>query len=127
MLKLQPLVALFSRFISRIFDPAALNPGVRRREVLSWAGRTQEAQTAFESLLAAQPDDARAARGLARVYRWSGQKGRADRWYETSLSIEDDTEARQEREAMRGQRVGLVLCGGNIDLDLFRDWVMGAA
>jgi len=37
MLKLQPLVAL-SRFISRIFDPAALNPGVRRREVLSWAG-----------------------------------------------------------------------------------------
>ena len=38
MLKLQPLVALFSRFISRIFDPAALNPGVRRREVLSWAG-----------------------------------------------------------------------------------------
>src|SRR5688500_17343625 len=37
MLKLQPLAAL-SRFISRIFDPAALNPGVRRREVLSWAG-----------------------------------------------------------------------------------------
>ncbi|GGJ11346.1 threonine dehydratase [Neoroseomonas lacus] len=29
----------------------------------------------------------------------------------------------QEREAMRGKRVGLVLCGGNIDLDLFRDWV----
>jgi threonine dehydratase len=33
----------------------------------------------------------------------------------------------QEREAMRGKRVGLVLCGGNIDLDLFRDWVLGAA
>lgn len=29
----------------------------------------------------------------------------------------------QEREAMRGKRVGLVLCGGNIDLDLFRNWV----
>ncbi len=29
----------------------------------------------------------------------------------------------QEREAMRGRRVGLVLSGGNIDLDLFRDWV----
>jgi threonine dehydratase len=28
-----------------------------------------------------------------------------------------------EREAMRGRRVGLVLSGGNIDLDLFRDWV----
>ncbi len=33
----------------------------------------------------------------------------------------------QEREAMRGRRVGLVLCGGNIDLDLFRDWVLGEA
>jgi len=33
----------------------------------------------------------------------------------------------QERDAMRGKRVGLVLCGGNIDLDLFRDWVLGAA
>jgi threonine dehydratase len=33
----------------------------------------------------------------------------------------------QERAAMRGRRVGLVLCGGNIDLDLFRDWVMAAA
>jgi len=29
----------------------------------------------------------------------------------------------QEREAMRGKRVGLVLSGGNIDFDLFRDWV----
>ena len=32
----------------------------------------------------------------------------------------------QERDAMRGKRVGLVLCGGNIDLDLFRDWVLAA-
>jgi threonine dehydratase len=30
----------------------------------------------------------------------------------------------QERDAMRGKRVGIVLCGGNIDLALFRDWVM---
>jgi len=26
---------------------------------------------------------------------------------------------------MRGKRAGVVLCGGNIDLALFRDWVMG--
>ncbi|MBR0651263.1 threonine dehydratase [Roseomonas terrae] len=32
----------------------------------------------------------------------------------------------QERDAMRGKRVGLVLSGGNIDLDLFRDWVLAA-
>jgi threonine dehydratase len=29
----------------------------------------------------------------------------------------------QEREAMRGKRVGLVVSGGNIDLELFRNWV----
>jgi len=31
----------------------------------------------------------------------------------------------QERETMAGKRVGLVLCGGNIDLALFRSWVAG--
>jgi len=30
----------------------------------------------------------------------------------------------QERETMRGKRVAVVLSGGNIDLPLFRDWVM---
>lgn len=33
----------------------------------------------------------------------------------------------QEREAMRGRRAGVVLCGGNIDLSLFRDWVLAGA
>lgn len=32
--------------------------------------------------------------------------------------------ALQERDRLRGRRVGLVLCGGNIDLDLFRRWVL---
>ncbi len=31
----------------------------------------------------------------------------------------------QERRRMTGRRVGLPLCGGNIDLALFRSWVMG--
>jgi len=30
----------------------------------------------------------------------------------------------QEADLMRSRRVGLVLCGGNIDLALFRDWVL---
>jgi threonine dehydratase len=30
----------------------------------------------------------------------------------------------QEKAAMQGQRVGVILCGGNIDLDLFRSWVL---
>jgi threonine dehydratase len=30
----------------------------------------------------------------------------------------------QERERMRGRRVAVILCGGNIDLALFRDWVL---
>ena len=33
----------------------------------------------------------------------------------------------QERDRMRGKRAGVVLCGGNIDLALFRDWVMASA
>lgn len=33
----------------------------------------------------------------------------------------------QEAPRMRGKRVGLVLCGGNIDLELFRRWVLGRA
>jgi threonine dehydratase len=30
----------------------------------------------------------------------------------------------QEKERMRGRRVAVILCGGNIDLDLFRSWVL---
>jgi threonine dehydratase len=32
----------------------------------------------------------------------------------------------QERDAMAGKQVGLIASGGNIDLALFRDWVLGA-
>jgi len=31
----------------------------------------------------------------------------------------------QEREQMAGKRVGVVISGGNIDLALFRSWVLG--
>ena len=31
----------------------------------------------------------------------------------------------QERDRMRGKRVAVILCGGNIDLALFRSWVLG--
>jgi threonine dehydratase len=30
----------------------------------------------------------------------------------------------QEKDRMRGRRVAVILCGGNIDLDLFRSWVL---
>jgi threonine dehydratase len=33
----------------------------------------------------------------------------------------------QERDRMRGRRAGVILCGGNIDLALFRSWVLGSA
>jgi threonine dehydratase len=32
----------------------------------------------------------------------------------------------QEAARMQGQRVAVILCGGNIDLPLFREWVLGA-
>jgi threonine dehydratase len=31
----------------------------------------------------------------------------------------------QEREALKGRRAAVVLCGGNMDLALFRSWVLG--
>lgn len=34
--------------------------------------------------------------------------------------------AMSERDRLAGRRVGLILCGGNIDLALFRRWVLGA-
>lgn len=33
----------------------------------------------------------------------------------------------QERDRLRGKRAGVILCGGNIDLALFRAWVLGTA
>ena len=30
----------------------------------------------------------------------------------------------QEREQQVGRKVGIILCGGNIDFDLFRRWIM---
>lgn len=33
----------------------------------------------------------------------------------------------QERDRMRGKRAGVILCGGNIDLALFRAWVLAGA
>ncbi|QIB32301.1 threonine dehydratase [Ancylobacter pratisalsi] len=33
----------------------------------------------------------------------------------------------QDKEGLRGRRAGVVLSGGNIDLSLFQDWVMGPA
>jgi threonine dehydratase len=35
--------------------------------------------------------------------------------------------ALQEKPKLRGKQVGLVLSGGNIDFDLFKEWVMGGA
>ena len=34
--------------------------------------------------------------------------------------------AMQERDKLRGRRVGVILCGGNIDLDLFQRWILPA-
>jgi tetratricopeptide (TPR) repeat protein len=80
---------------------ASLELAVERAEVVSWAGRTDEAIAAFDAVLARDPRNARAARGLARAYRWSGRKAPADRAYSRALELEDDPEARQERAALR--------------------------
>ena len=35
--------------------------------------------------------------------------------------------AMQERDANQGKRIAVILCGGNIDLDLFQRWVLAGA
>ena len=91
------------------FEQVAKSPSappdlaVERAEVLSWAGRNDEARVLFEQVLAKKPDDPRAERGLARTYLWSGQRALANDWYISALAIEDDSEARQEWSALRGE------------------------
>ena len=91
----------FKRVAESPSAPADL--AVERAEVLSWAGRNDEARVLFEETLARKPDDARAARGLARTYLWSGQRTLANGWYISALALEDDAEARQEWGALRGE------------------------
>lgn len=76
---------------------------IERAEVLSWAGRNDEARALFEQQLATKPDDPRATRGLARTYAWSGQRGKANIWYDRAIQLEDDAEARQEWDTLRGE------------------------
>jgi hypothetical protein len=58
---------------------------------------------AFRALLQEDPEDARAARGLARVLNWSGRTQEADRAYARALEFEDDPEARSEWAALRAR------------------------
>ena len=91
----------FERVAKSPAAPADL--AVERAEVLSWAGRNDEARVLFEATLAEKPDDPRAERGLARTYLWSGQRALANDWYISALALEDDVEARQEWSTLRGE------------------------
>ncbi len=81
-------------------EDADLVVRLERAETLSWAGRYRDAETAFAQILAEEGRNARAARGLARVYLWSGRAHKADRAYGRALEIEDDPEAREEWEGL---------------------------
>lgn len=85
-------------------DPAQRNTEIRveRAEVLSWATRYREAEDELKAVLEGDPQNARAARALARLYRWSGRDYEADRAYIRALELDDDDEARGEWEGLRG-------------------------
>lgn len=90
---------------------------VERAEVLSWAGRYDEAEAGFLDLLATEPNNPRAALGLARVYKWSGRHAEAVEFYERSLALEGNTEARRELAEVSSE------LGGHSegDTQVFRD------
>jgi threonine dehydratase len=56
--------------------------------------------------------------GAAIRYYWTDTHNLAEGAGAAALAA-----ALQERDRLRGKRVGLVLSGGNIDFDLFRQWV----
>lgn len=105
------------------------------------AGRiiaTDRAATRADGMATRIPDPAAFAvirRGAARIVEVSDDEVAAAiraYWTDTHNLAEGAGAAAlaaliKERERMRGRRVGVILCGGNIDLALFRDWVLGGA
>jgi threonine dehydratase len=92
------------------------------------------ADTMADGIAVRQPDPAAfeiIRRGVSRIVTVTDEEiGAAIRayWTDTHNLVEGAGAAPlaallQERERMAGRRVGLVISGGNIDLDLFRSWV----
>jgi threonine dehydratase len=102
------------------------------------AGRvvtTESAKTRADGMATRIPDPAALAiilKGAARIVTVSDAEVAAAiraYWTDTHNLAEGAGAAplaalMQERERMQGQRVAVILCGGNIDLDLFRAWVL---
>lgn len=102
------------------------------------AGRvvtTEAAVTKADGMATRVPDPAALAmiiRGAARIVTVTDDEVAAAiraYWQDTHNLAEGAGAAplaalMQERERMRGKRVATILCGGNIDLDLFRSWVL---
>lgn len=96
---------------------------------------TESSDTLADGMATRVPDpDALAIirKGAARIVQVSDEEiGAAIRayWTDTHNLAEGAgaaplAAALQEKPKLRGQRVGLILSGGNIDFDLFRRWVM---
>lgn len=99
---------------------------------------TDTAATLADGMATRVPDEEALAilrRGLDRVVRVSDDEVAAAiraYWTDTHNLAEGAgaaplAAAMQERERNRGRKVGLILCGGNIDLALFRSWVLAEA
>lgn len=96
---------------------------------------TNRADTRADGMATRQPDAAALAiirQGAARVVTVDDDEVAAAiraYWTDTHNLAEGAGAAPlaallQERDRQAGRRVGVVLCGGNIDLALFRDWVL---
>jgi threonine dehydratase len=104
------------------------------------AGRvvtTERADTKADGMATRVPDPAALAiiaRGAARIVTVTDDEVAAAIrafWQDTHNLAEGAGAAplaalMQERGCMAGRRVATILCGGNIDLALFRDWVLAA-
>ncbi len=94
------------------------------------------ADTLADGVAVRQPDPEAFAiiqRGVARIVTVSDQEIAAAiraYWTDTHNLVEGAGAAPlaaliQEKDRMRGRKAGVVISGGNIDLDLFRSWALG--
>ena len=99
---------------------------------------TNSANTLADGMATRVPDEEALAiirKGAARIVQVTDDEiGAAIRayWTDTHNLAEGAgaaplAAALQEKAKLRGKRVGLILSGGNIDFDLFKRWVVGAA
>ena len=94
---------------------SAADPRLARARALLWSAHYAEAERAFQAVLAGNPRDVEARRGLAQAYYWSGDFRSAAR--EFAALPHDSQSQRALAEIRAASRAGYAVEGSTIDDD----------